>query len=236
MEWETRNEEFIKWNALGRQFLEEKDLYKALACFTWALEIDPENPGAWNNKACVLGELAESEASEGGEAKELLEEALEYCERAIQLDPEDGEIWSNKGKILLLMGKKEEGLDCYDHSTLIDPDNPQLWLLRGLAYESNEYFANALRYYNKAVELEPGLREAWMRKYYLHARWDEQFDMLKCMDMLQEIDARRMGEEEEKKRYYSLNREDRMKLLEMLEKIERALEGRAAGERVEAVR
>lgn len=197
LEENDRHDEFMEVSMRGWEFRANGDLDNALRCFEEALEIEPLNPDAWNNKGCVLGEIAEMRSIDSNKGEDALREALECHERALELDPNDGASWSNKGKVLLLLSRTEEALDCYDRSTELDPKNSTLWQNRGLAYLWGEYYADALEFFNKAVELDPNNTEAWLQKYHIHGRWGELWEMAECFEQIERIMAEEQGKDEE---------------------------------------
>jgi tetratricopeptide (TPR) repeat protein len=57
---------------------------EAIKCYDKAIEIEPNNAEAWNNKGIVLGRLSN------------YEEAIACYDKAIELNPTDGRAWYNR--------------------------------------------------------------------------------------------------------------------------------------------
>lgn len=72
-----------------------------LGVYENAIQVDPENPKAWYNKASVLHRLGKNK------------EAVEAIDRAIQIDPKYSNAWSKKGKILKQMGRYQEADEAF---------------------------------------------------------------------------------------------------------------------------
>ncbi|WP_328362016.1 tetratricopeptide repeat protein [Streptomyces sp. NBC_00445] len=125
-----------------------------LACYEQAIELDPELPEAWQNKAdvlCALGRQDEALpcydraiALDAGAAAcwykkclalselERHEEALTCADRALAAAPDDAmaaRAEGMKGVALAALGRLEESLACYDESLKSSPDAS--WLQEG---------------------------------------------------------------------------------------------------------
>jgi tetratricopeptide (TPR) repeat protein len=83
----------------------------ALAEFTKAAEIAPENAFAWNNRAVMLGELRRHR------------EALESIDRAIRLQPNDATYHANRSSQLLLLERAPEALAAADRALRMEHGN-----------------------------------------------------------------------------------------------------------------
>src|SRR3989304_181044 len=77
----------------GNEALRKGDLAFALKAYGAAIDEDPENAFAWNNKALVLEGLGRPQ------------EALRCHNRALKLRPDYAEGWVNKAGTLLHTGK-----------------------------------------------------------------------------------------------------------------------------------
>jgi tetratricopeptide (TPR) repeat protein len=125
-----------------------------LACYDRAIELDPEVPESWQNKADVLCELGRpdqallcydraieldprlaaswTKKSIALSAQDRHEEALTCADRALAAEPDDawtGRAWGQKGAVLTALGRLDEALACYDESLKLLPDAS--WLQAG---------------------------------------------------------------------------------------------------------
>lgn len=195
-----RKEMSAQYIEMGVWLREQGHLEPALDDFETALFLDPTNIDAWNNRGCVLGEMATCEISAGLSGEERMEEALASFERALEIDPNDGVTWSNKGNALLMLGKVGEALECHDRAVELSPDNSSLWFNLGLALVEAEYYAEALHCFDKAVEIDPKNKQAWLEKYQIHRRWDELWEMSECVGRIEMIEKEEEAERERREK------------------------------------
>ncbi|NYT01385.1 MAG: tetratricopeptide repeat protein [Methanosarcinales archaeon] len=78
----------------------------AMEYFSRVLEINPENPEAWNNQGVALFRLGQ------------VEEALASWDRAVEFAPENMEALRNKAFVFRSLGRLEEALEIYDQLVL----------------------------------------------------------------------------------------------------------------------
>ena len=69
---------------------------ESLVCYDKALEIDPNNVNAWNNKGDALFDLGR------------YEESLVCYDKALEIDPNNVDVWGSKGDALGRLGRYEE--------------------------------------------------------------------------------------------------------------------------------
>jgi len=78
------------------------DTQDILASYDKALQINPDNIDAWNDRGNYLQKLGR------------YQEAISAYDRAIQVNPEFAWAWYNRGLVLEQLGRYEEALDSYD--------------------------------------------------------------------------------------------------------------------------
>jgi len=78
-----------------------------------AVEINPEDTGAWNSKGIALATL------------EKHKEAIECFDKAIKINPKAADAWYNKGIALATLEKHKEAIECYDKAIEINPNMEQ---------------------------------------------------------------------------------------------------------------
>ena len=59
------------------------------------------------------------------------------------------------GKKYLEEGKFQDALSYFEQSLLIEPDNPNLWNLKGVVLRSLGRYDEASECYNKSLEIDP---------------------------------------------------------------------------------
>lgn len=103
---------------------------EALGCYDSAIDRNPMNGIAWDNKALILYYLGQYE-----DAINCSNKAIAYCSNVTE--PGDiSDAWINKGNALYALGKYNESIECYDESLKIFSD-----------------IANDQALYNKALAL-----------------------------------------------------------------------------------
>jgi tetratricopeptide (TPR) repeat protein len=90
--------------------------YHEAISYDKAIDLDPENAVAWNNKGKSFQNLF-------GRRKE----AIECYDKAIELYPKYAEAWYNKGSVLTNWGWYEKSDVCYDKVIELDSKNINAW-------------------------------------------------------------------------------------------------------------
>lgn len=142
------------WTILGAVFNQAGKLKKALIAFQKAVELEPNKAEAHNNLGNTLLKLDRlEEAEESCRKATFLEpknelalsnlgkilfrlkryvEAEEAFKKAIDHKENNAPAYFNLGNTLKAQGKLEEAISFFEHATLLDPKNPDLYILRGL--------------------------------------------------------------------------------------------------------
>ncbi|MER5216120.1 tetratricopeptide repeat protein [Streptomyces sp. NPDC002838] len=125
-----------------------------LAWYERAIELDPEVPEPWLNKADVLCALGRRD------------EALSCYDRAIALDPEAAASWYRKSLVLSELERHEESLTCADRALAVAPDDAFLVArakgMKGFALAALGRLVEALACYDESVETLPDV--AWLQE------------------------------------------------------------------------
>ncbi|MDK2790952.1 MAG: hypothetical protein PWP15_1461 [Methanothermococcus sp.] len=153
------------WCNKGDELYNLGNYKEAIKCYDKALELNPNNIMAKNNKNKVLEKLKENEKlgkinnliSKGNNAidNKDYEPALKYYNEALKIDPNITSIWNNKGLTLHYLGRYSEAIECYNKALELDPNNTIAWCNKGSSlYELNKYI-EAIKCYDKALEIDP---------------------------------------------------------------------------------
>ncbi len=172
-------------NERGTTHVDANRLDDALADYTRAFELDPQNETACYNRGNTLYSLerydeavaVETQAIQlnpkdadayntRGKAHAMLahsDEALADFSKAIRLNPELAEAYFNRGCLYQdqLQKYKEAGLD-YDAALRLDPEYGDAYVGRGDLLYTLERYDDALADYNKAIELDPQWAPAYL--------------------------------------------------------------------------
>jgi serine/threonine protein kinase len=118
-------------------------LEEAVAHYARALELQPDNSDAWNNKGVCLRKLGK------------LEEALECYDRATETDKHNASAWSNRGNCLYTLGRYQDALSNLTKAIDLEPKNESAWLNKGLVEEKLGRPLDAAESYRKFLDLRP---------------------------------------------------------------------------------
>jgi tetratricopeptide (TPR) repeat protein len=182
---EIRSEEIkisTKWLLLkehilkGNEYYYKKKYNNAIQCFDNALEIEPNNTNAWNNKGLALDDLCKHY------------EAIECYDRALEINTNNANAWNNKGAAIYHLGKYNEAIQCFDKAIEIEPNYSKTWYNKGLSLYYLGKYNEAIECYDRALEINTNNANAWNNKglslYYL-GKYNE---AIECYDKALEIE------------------------------------------------
>jgi tetratricopeptide (TPR) repeat protein len=135
------------WLNVAILFTRKKETDKSLKAIHKALEINPNYAEGWYHKAVNLGVLLKNE------------EALYSINKAIEINSLSGKYFSLKGTILASTGRLEEAQTYIDRSLQLDSTNVQGWLSKSAMMLTLKNKKEAIKAYNKAIELKPELKK-----------------------------------------------------------------------------
>ena len=149
------------WHKKGCDYLEKKELEKALNCFNKALELNPEYSYAWHKKGLIF------------EKQKNYLDAIKCYDRALESDPSNIFNWNDilKADMYYKSKKYDEAVKCYDRALAIEAKNKTVIINRGKAlnYIGKQYFSmgkykEAIKLYSKILKSEPDNLEALVGK------------------------------------------------------------------------
>lgn len=143
------------------------DYLNVLSALNKAIELNPYNHQAWNNKSAVLIEL--------GRYKEALDSANE----AINLNPKYGMAWANKSNALIKLKRYNEALEVVNKGLSLAPGNMSLLNSKGIVFINLGRFDEALDVFDEILEKEPDNAEAYYNKACLFSKKGEKDKALK---------------------------------------------------------
>jgi TPR repeat protein len=125
-------------NTLGRLLRYEE----ALAAYTNAIQLDPEEATSWAYCGWALGKLGR------------IEESIEKCQKAVELDPENGFAWRVWGSCLARRGQQTDALEKY-RIAVSNYDSYAMYQL-GWYYENGivvtQDYPQAMEWYSMAAD------------------------------------------------------------------------------------
>lgn len=153
----------------------ESNTSQALADYDQALKLDIRNMEAYVNRGAIYYQMQKLDLAETDFKSALVLEkaqpqalnnlglietkrehwdsALSYFDQVLGKNPADALAQNNKAFVLLHQGKNKEAFDLIHSSLEILPENGYALRNLGMYYEKISDAANALLYYNKAIDL-----------------------------------------------------------------------------------
>ncbi len=136
-----------RYDDMMRQFLQsrlaEAAQENAMADFDRAIEIDPDNAWAYNDRGRAHAEIGE------------YAKAIADYDRAIAIDPNNAMAYHNRGYAYSEMGERDKAIADYDRAIAIDPNNARAYNNRGSAYDEMGERDKAIADYDRAIALDP---------------------------------------------------------------------------------
>ena len=131
----------------GLRSLKLEDYEEAAACYTKAIDIDPEDDDIFFYRGFAYTRLNQ------------YEKALADYDRAIELNPGNTEYFSHRGELFVLLQDFERAIS--DFSRIVDsnPSDSNAYYNMGLIYQEMEKYQSALSDFSKAAELDPDRNE-----------------------------------------------------------------------------
>jgi tetratricopeptide (TPR) repeat protein len=90
-------------------------------------------------------------------AKKDYQSAEETLERAIVMKPLWPAPYNNLARLYLVQGRTGEAIERFETALNTNPENAGAYLALGSIYEQNKDYQNAIRIYEKALEVYPGM-------------------------------------------------------------------------------
>jgi tetratricopeptide (TPR) repeat protein len=160
----------IQWNNKGSSLDNLGLRAESIACYDFALKLDPVFGSAWFNKGVALF------------ASRQVDKALACYESALHLIPKSEQVWSNKGVALKSLGKTDEAIACYERALELNPRYPNAWVNKGVALRALGRTAEALTCYERALQLNPSDENGWSNKGNILYGLGRREEALACYD------------------------------------------------------
>ncbi|MBI4231609.1 tetratricopeptide repeat protein [Candidatus Peregrinibacteria bacterium] len=120
---------------------------EAVALYDKALELDPNNPKIYCNRAVARVYLND------------IEGAIADCDRAIQLQPMYSGAYCNRGMAKASMGNYKGALLDFEKAVELNPAIPEGWNNRAICKYKLGDFKGAIEDWHKAIEINPGYKD-----------------------------------------------------------------------------
>lgn len=137
------------FNSIGVNNNASGNFNQAVIEFSKAMEIDPENESAYNNRGYAYIGLGR------------YNEAVKDLSRAIELEPREARAYTNRGYAYSLMGRYKEAIADLNKAIELNPNRANTYNNRGYAYNALGIFNQSIEDLSKAIELNPRLANAF---------------------------------------------------------------------------
>jgi Flp pilus assembly protein TadD len=145
---DTPATEFYRLSDLATELAGKGQFPAAIAEWTKAMEMDPEDARANNNFGSTLAKAGK------------LDEAILHYERALKTTPEYAEAHDNLGVALARKGRLDEAMAQYRSALALNPEVFEAHNHLGRALAEKGRLDEAIAHYEKALELNPGYADA----------------------------------------------------------------------------
>ena len=124
-------------------FILEEDFTTAIVHLNKAIDINPKDGAAFNDKALCLVELGQ------------LDNALENFNKGILVEPDYASVYHNKGWLLNKLGLYSDAVECFLKTLELEPKRAVTYENLGDAYLNLRLVDDAKKAYNRALEFLP---------------------------------------------------------------------------------
>jgi tetratricopeptide (TPR) repeat protein len=126
----------------GDNFLRQKQWEDAIIAYTKAIEIDPNNAVAYNQRGLAYMYQVKS-----------VDKMLEDFNKAIELDPRLAMAYYNRGTVYDSKGDYDKAIADFTRVIELSPKFAEVYALRGLSYKQSGNLVKAQADFGKAKEL-----------------------------------------------------------------------------------
>lgn len=198
------------YSSLANALYNLDNLDEALKYYNKAIEINPDNPDNYYDKALIYEALDEPDKakiqyqkclendSEDIESLNNLgllfyhehnhDEALDYFDKALSIDNENKEANYNKGLVLLELDELKEAKEYFDKVLELDNTDVSTYFQIGKCLELRNMHKKALNFFNKTIELDSENSESYIWKGDIHIHYREYEKAIECFDKSITID------------------------------------------------
>jgi tetratricopeptide (TPR) repeat protein/predicted small secreted protein len=132
---------------------DKKAVYdRAIADFTQAIRLDPNNAKAYTERGDAYADKGDSER------------AIADYTQAIRIDPNYAWAYNNRGLSYNDKGEYDRAIADYTQAIRLDPNYMETYYNRGLAYYNKREYDRAIANYTQAIRLDPNLALAYSNR------------------------------------------------------------------------
>ena len=138
-------------NLLGKQYIKERKLDKAISVLKDAVKQVPDYSPIHNQLAIVYGIQGKNEL------------AIQHYREAVTISPDKAELRTNLAQILIRVGEYDEAATHLDHAIQNSPDHADAHYNRGLVYSTKRDLENEKLSYENTLKIKPDHAQALFR-------------------------------------------------------------------------
>lgn len=165
----------------GNAYLKKEVYDKAVADFTLAMELDPNDASLYVSRGITKAKTAKTEAESTAAIKDFsdaielepkqadaykqrgiayflrrdIERAKADLEKALSLDPNDSQTYVEQAKIYMTVRENAKAIEVLNRSIVLDPENMEAYSQRGSAYSREKNYPMAIADYSRIITAEP---------------------------------------------------------------------------------
>lgn len=124
----------------GQLGIINEDYKRAIAHFDKAVEYNPNDGAAFNDRALCMVELGN------------LDEAFYCFDKGIEVEPDYATVYHNKGWLLNKMGRYTEAIKCFKKALELQPNRAVTYEGLADAYRNLSKYSKAIKAYQNALE------------------------------------------------------------------------------------
>ncbi len=132
-------------------------LDRAIADFTQAIRLDPQNPMNYRERGRAYSDKGETD------------KGLADYDEAIRLDPNDASGYNDRGTVYAEKGEYDQAIADYTQAIRLDPNHALAYNNRGSAYGSKGNYDEAIADYTQAIRLDPDSALAYNNRGYAYS-------------------------------------------------------------------
>lgn len=155
------------YNCMGNEFLNLKEINKALFYYKSALELDLDDDFAFYSCVQCYEDL------------HLNDECIEFLLKYIELRPYSEIAWSQLGQQYMSMKNYEEAHRAFDYATLINPKSILAYTQKASCLEKLEDYEKAIEVYEETLELDDSAAYTYLQIGTCYMKLGKPFKALK---------------------------------------------------------
>jgi tetratricopeptide (TPR) repeat protein len=150
--------------ALAKEYEDKGDFDNAIAEYTKAIKLDPDNAAAYRSR----GEMYSLD-------KDDSDRAIADYTQAIKLDPDNAEAYTKRGGVYRQKGQYDAAINDLDAALRLDPNYASAYFYRGGAYYMKGQYDAAINDFDAAIRLNPNYAYAYANRgeaYRIKGQYD----------------------------------------------------------------